>query len=351
MKKVIIFCGHVCFAKKIGIHCIVSMMESRGTVPIVKKEAILREKIMVFEDFARSKGLIVNQYITTGKWLRFPTINHPHKRNGSLKLDESGLIGWVRDWASDECHTWKANCESAKKIAYDPFAHARRNHKIKEEQKFAAINALAYYKDAKMLEGGHLYLEKKKLTVEGCSDLRVDANGNLVIPILDRRMNLQSLQLIDPFGQKKFWPGAKVKEGFFLLRRKQNSMTILCEGFATGLTLFQAIPDSNVVICFSASNLLAVSKMSKSKIIIAADNDKQTELKTGKNIGVESANKCRQLLNCRVMIPNCKLGTDWNDLRNEILSDIEDKNSYKKLRNFNPVQQANEKISQLFRWG
>ena len=222
---------------------------------------------MTFEEFATSKGLIINQYIVSGKWLRFSTFNHPHKRNGSLKLDESGMIGWVRDWASDECHTWKANLEHSKKFIYDPFAHARRNHKIKEEQKQAKEKALAYYTASSLLQGSHPYLEKKILAVEGCSDLRVDANGNLVIPILDRRMNLQSLQLIDPIGQKKFWPGAKVKEGFFLLRRKQNSMTILCEGFATGLTLFQAIPESNVVICFSASNLIAVAKMSKTNII------------------------------------------------------------------------------------
>ena len=51
------------------------------------------------------------------------------------------------------------------------------------------------------------------------------------------------------------------------------------------------------------------------------------------------------------MIPNCQLGTDWNDLRNEILRDLQDQNRYKNLRNFDPVKQANEKISQLFRWG
>lgn len=79
---------------------------------------------------------------------------------------------------------------------------------------------------------------------------------------------------------------------------------------------------SEVVCAFNAGNLKSVALAFKrhyptANIIIASDNDRSTELKTGVNPGIKKAVEACNAVDGELWIPNFKeheAGTDWNDL-------------------------------------
>ena len=54
---------------------------------------------MNFESFAEQHGLIIDSLIQD-RWVRVPTTDHPHKKNGSYIWD--GYTGAVQNWAVHE---------------------------------------------------------------------------------------------------------------------------------------------------------------------------------------------------------------------------------------------------------
>lgn len=132
-----------------------------------------------------------------------------------------------------------------------------------------------------------------------------------------------SLQYIDDKGGKFFLKGGQTKGAFFPVRFNGTSGTIvICEGFATGVTLaaqYEMVAD--VVCAFNARNLAPVAKAFKqryplSRIVVAGDNDRQTELSTGVNVGIVKATEAAKLVDGALMIPEFsqhERGTDWND--------------------------------------
>lgn len=132
-----------------------------------------------------------------------------------------------------------------------------------------------------------------------------------------------SLQYIDDKGGKFFLKGGQTKGGFFPIRVNGAAGSIvICEGFATGVTLathYETVAD--VVCAFNARNLAIVAKVFKqcyplSRIIIAGDNDRQTEQSTGINVGIVKATEAARLVDGALMIPEFsqhESGTDWND--------------------------------------
>jgi putative DNA primase/helicase len=90
---------------------------------------------------------------------------------------------------------------------------------------------------------------------------------------------------------------------------------VLCEGVATGLTIFNALPQSRVVIGFSAANLIALAESLKwvGWAVVAGDNDHETARELGRNPGWDAATKAAQIIGCGVAVPEDIRGTDWND--------------------------------------
>jgi putative DNA primase/helicase len=67
----------------------------------------------------------------------------------------------------------------------------------------------------------------------------------------------------------------------------------LCEGYATGASIYEAYHEP-VICALDAGNLLPVAQAIRTKcptlpIIVVADNDRATALKTGVNVGVAKA--------------------------------------------------------------
>jgi len=132
-----------------------------------------------------------------------------------------------------------------------------------------------------------------------------------------------SLQYIDDKGGKFFLKGGQTKGGFYPIRFNGAVSTIvICEGFATGVTLATHYkPSAEVVCAFNARNLKPVAREFKkrypvARIIIAGDNDRQTEQATGINVGIAKAKEAARFVDGALFIPEFshhESGTDWND--------------------------------------
>jgi len=268
-----------------------------------------------FLQFVQANGIIVPDTFTPGRWIRCKTESHPRKKNGSIKLADDGLVGWCQDYAVHaEPITWRASDGAAALAApIDRAAIARRQAERRAALIEATLGARAFYERCAPLRGSHPYLVSKGLGVAGCVGLRVDADGWLVIPMLYNGKVL-SLQRISPEGEKKFHFGATTKSAYYAIERAGAALTVLVEGFATGLTIFQAIPTCRVIVGFNAGNLPVVAeRMDRFGMgVVCADNDWETAARIGRNPGLDAARAAAEVLGVGVAYPQCA-GTDWND--------------------------------------
>jgi phage/plasmid primase-like uncharacterized protein len=270
--------------------------------------------VSTFQQFVEANGITWPDNFTPGRWIRCRTTNHPRKKNGSIKLAEDEQVGWCQDYAvHTEPLMWRAGDDLAVAAPISRAEIERRQAERRAALRQATLEARAYYAKCSQLLDGHPYLTHKLLGMEGCLGLRVDAAGWLVIPMLYNGKVL-SLQRISPEGEKKFHAGATTKYAYYAIERPRAVITVLVEGFATGLTLFQAIPNSRVIVAFNAGNLsLVAERMDRAGMgVVCADNDHETEKRIGRNPGLDAARVAAELLGVGVAFPTCE-GTDWND--------------------------------------
>lgn len=344
-----------------------------------------------FEDFVRSHGIIPKgPILPDGKVHRCGTESHPRSSNGAYWLAPTGTAGWCMDWAihakGDELW-WHPDEDEVDE--FDPAklrrareAARKRKRQRAVEQREASRAARAYYDQCAPLRGGHPYLEAHGLGLQGCDGVRLDPNGRawlkwinsrrraegkreypyrapdhegwLVIPAGKGRRFL-TVQRIAPDGQKKFWTGAPAAGASFRIRSRQRStaITILAEGFATGLALYVAVPIAQVIVAFNAGNMTHGAVLSRLRrrgmALVAADNDHRTvcqrHQKEGRteplhpfeerpdwcqcNPGITAGKAAADELGLRVAYPHDIQGTDWCDWRQERFEDaMKRKNEY-----------------------
>jgi putative DNA primase/helicase len=219
---------------------------------------------MNFYDHASAYGLIIRDLVADGKWHRVPTTDKPRKRNGAYVWD--GQKGAVKNWAT------MLKAEAYRE--YGPRVLPIAPVKVDDSQKYvsAAKKAGQMISSAKM--GKHPYLAKKGWPEK--DGLVLD--GQLLIPMRQFDGTLSSVQMISPEGEKKFLPGGKAKRAVFVLNRhKLPSVRWLVEGFATGLSVLEAVQamyrQDEVWVCFSAGNLADVSGLIPGRRVVFADND------------------------------------------------------------------------------
>jgi putative DNA primase/helicase len=102
---------------------------------------------------------------------------------------------------------------------------------------------------------------------------------------------------------------------------KEGGPLYVAEGYATAATV-HAATGFTVLVAFNAGNLLAVAKQIRTKnpastVIVAADNDHETETRTGKNPGVEAATAAAKEIKGFLATPIFKYPSgqsDFNDL-------------------------------------
>jgi putative DNA primase/helicase len=102
---------------------------------------------------------------------------------------------------------------------------------------------------------------------------------SLLVPVYDDHGKMLSLQFIDRDGKKIFLKGSRAGGGHFWIHKPKqtNDTIIVCEGWATGESIYQATGHA-VVMSFGAGNLVAVAqyvrkKYPDCKLIIAADDN------------------------------------------------------------------------------
>lgn len=219
---------------------------------------------MSFEAFAAEHGLIIKSLVTD-RWVRVPTTDHPHKRNGAYIFQ--GDSGAIQNWA---LHTkpipWR---DKDYKIDYDEIRRKQTNHLKETQQKQTAAAKKAAWIMHNSAKSQHPYLEKKGFPNEKTWVW----NGLMVVPM---RLNnsLVGCQLISENGDKKFLSGQRTKGATATFDNK--GVEILCEGYATALSIRRALKTVRsrykLIVCFSAGNILEIAK-SRTEAILVADTD------------------------------------------------------------------------------
>lgn len=201
-----------------------------------------------------------------------------------------------------------------------------------------ADNAHTRYLSAYPIMGkSHPYLDKKgiaDIVSTGSAGIKIDQWGNLLVPLnyhnpQTGNITLANIQSINQDGKKLFMRDGLVKGTFCTLGKIAACDTILvCEGYATGASLFLAVEGKYaVVVSFNAKNMEKVAPILRQlypnhRLLFCADDDKATAAKTGKNDGILSATNSAALTGGMWISPDfhgdgrADTGelTDFNDL-------------------------------------
>jgi putative DNA primase/helicase len=223
---------------------------------------------MRFEDFARIHGLIID-HVVPHRQMRTPTEDHPRSKNGSYKF--LGNIGFVMNWATmEEPAVWFPDKKTASSsvIAKPLIDHDKERERLAKKASDKAGWILHQCK-----EETHPYLASKGFPNEVGNVWTKGDERILVIPMrIDKR--LVGCQLINDKGVKKFLYGQTTKGATFTMNAK--GFPILCEGYATALSVREAMIANNIkysiYVCFSASNMKFVARQFPYGLIVA-DND------------------------------------------------------------------------------
>jgi putative DNA primase/helicase len=269
-----------------------------------------------FREILMVNGLVPRDVVPDGRWYRCPTVDKPKKRNGCFVLWPCGTRGFFKNYAlHDDWCEWRDEQASIAPSA-ETLRRIRENREREERHRIASIHgAREYYAGAE--QAGHFpYIQRKGLSMLGMRGLR-ERDGKLLVPM--HKGSLLSVQTINADGEKKFWPGAPTKGTSFEIARERASITCLAEGLATGLAVFQAVPQARVIVAFDSGNLLPVAEylQLRGSVVVCADNDHGTLAARGFNPGLLAAQKVADVIGCGVAYPTDIEGTDWADALKE----------------------------------
>ena len=254
-------------------------------------------------NFARANGLLLNSLPPIGVWKRVATEDHPHKKNGAIKF--MGDHAFIQNWAVDEeVIVWQG--QPPKGMDVEKIARMAREAELKREelQKKAAAKAAHLLNNCQ--KAFHDYLRNKGFEDEPGNVYVKEGVPYLVIPMRVGSA-LVGAQVISPEGDKKFLFGQRTKGAEFVF--DNHGPHVLVEGYATALSVRAAMKALKmrytIHVCFSAQNLLHISKRFPDGFIIA-DNDAS---ETGQRIAEQSG--------LRWWMPPT-VGHDFNDLHREV---------------------------------
>ncbi len=191
----------------------------------------------------------------------------------------------ANSWHSKSNKKWTPEERKAFK---EKIAAKKAQHEKEQAAQYEQVAKVCTEVWRKAKEKQHPYLKTKGVSAAGSRVGDIPGNDGklqknvLLVPIYKGNA-LSSLQRIWPEGFKAFWEGGDVAGGYAVLGSPDNPKDniVICEGWATGKTLREAMPEWPVFVAFNAGNLMAVAKFVRkkypdSRIIIAADNDQWT---------------------------------------------------------------------------
>ena len=209
-------------------------------------------------------------------------------------------LGW-QVWKADSGRTFTAEERAAYRKR--TVAASRQREADKEGRHAdAAKRAAAIWAASK--PGPHPYLDRKGVEAHGTAVYK----GALVVPVRDSTGALTSLQFIAEDGTKRFLTGGRVEGCYFRMGGKPADALCVAEGFATGASIHQATGHP-VAVAFDAGNLEPVALALRQKLpagvrlIICADDDRDTEITTGCNPGRIKAQAAARAVRGFVALP------------------------------------------------
>jgi len=198
-------------------------------------------------------------------------------------------------WKTGQCCTWRPDQHTAMSDAErEILAQRREAARSARDAEQARVHASARDRAAKLWGrakpafSSHPYLVRKAVAAFGIRCLR----EQLVIPLRDAEGNLHSLQFIARDGRKTFLTGGR-KKGCYHAIGALGRVVCICEGYATGVTIYEATRHATA-IAFDAANLEPVARALRAKfpdlaLCICADNDQATPGNPGLTAGRRAA--------------------------------------------------------------
>ncbi len=282
----------------------------------------MSDPIDQFRQAIAAAGLEAPTHIEPGRWIKFPGYQKSAKnRAGWCYLFDDQRGGEFGDYSSGMRSHWSAinghaptPAEREAHRARIQAMQAKRDAGQTARHQSASEEAALRWHAATPCTG-HPYLTTKGVQAHG---VRVDPAGALVVPMRDTGGAMHSLQTIGADGDKRFLSGGRVK-GCYHSMGKPDGVLIMCEGYATGASIFEATGDA-VAVAFNAGNLEAVALALRAKypavrLIVAADDDAHTD----GNPGMTKARAAAQAVGCFLAMPDFGAtrpdkATDFNDL-------------------------------------
>jgi len=286
----------------------------------------MNDALNQFRDAIAATGLAPPDAIDgDGVIHRFSTNGKPRDTSGWYMLHLDGVpAGSFGDWRTGLVSTWCGKSDTAMTHS-EREAHQNRIQAMKAQRdteqvqrnESAAVEATKRFNAASNCTQ-HAYLQTKGVNGYG---VKVETDGTLLVPMRDTAGELWNLERISPadFKDKRGLLGGRRTGCFHSIGKIKNNRLIVCEGYATGASTHAATGDA-VAVAFNAGNLEAVAlalraKYPKLQIVIAADDDHQTE----GNPGMTKARSAALAVGGLVAVPGFGSdrpdgATDFNDL-------------------------------------
>lgn len=271
-----------------------------------------------------------------GKLHRFPHEAGDKKKSawyiGFNNVANSGGSFVVMEYGS-----WKTGITEkyqSNGVKLDKHDKARLNDQLKkakeeyEKQKAKAQEDTAKEAHEQFESAGCDFIENKYFAAKrigssgyDCRFTKGIGGVRCLVPMRDREDRIWGLQSIGEDGSKFFMSGQRVSGTFHTIgtHLKEAKEVYICEGFATGATIYEATRKT-VVIAFNASNLVAVARALFEKYpdkayVVCGDDDRFNDDKNpGRLYGTEAAESCVG----KAIFPRFKNDdnkpTDFNDL-------------------------------------
>ena len=235
------------------------------------------------------------------------------KLNGAYILHlDNRPAGYIEDFKQGIKQNWKMTgfipLSDLQRIEFSIEAHRQAKQRQQAEvakHREAATKALYIWNAAPSAPSNHPYLINKHISIHGA---RLGRDDTLIIPLTNSKNEIVNLQFISESGGKRFLSGG-LKKGCFYILTGNTDKIVICEGMATGASLFES-SGFMTVIAFDAGNLKEVAinirtLYPRSEIVIAGDNDVS-------GVGQKKAIEAALSVGGKYIIPATP-GHDWND--------------------------------------
>lgn len=275
---------------------------------------------MKFIEFAEQYGLLIDEIVMDGVIHRVPVVGCKRgRKDGAYCLynDEKGCAGWIKNFKTGAYQVYGER-RISNNDTYLPKTQREANQQNRQQLYDKTAQTADYLiRFIFTLAHTHPYLTKKHIKPHGTY---IGKSGALIVLLKNIYGEIRTFQRINSEGFKSYLKNGEASGCFFQFGDIKNRV-IVCEGFSTGASIYEAT-DISTISAMNDSNLVKVASILRKKygdnldIIIAGDNDHQVEGNPGSMFAAEAAREC----NGRLVLPAFTADelaanlTDFNDL-------------------------------------